>query len=160
MRGYQGTIRGIIKGEGAIRFGGKHRGNLFKNWIGRGKKVLDLGCRDGALSRFYREGNEIIGVDIDREALRICQERSGIETFCLNLNDLLPFEASSFDVVVAGEVIEHLYYPEFFLEEVARVLKPEGRFIGSTCNAFRLRNRRKFLLGKEYEDNTHLHRSW
>jgi len=41
---------------------------------------------------------------------------------------------------------------------VLRVLAPDGRFVGSVPNAFRLKNRLTFLLGREYEtDPTHLH---
>lgn len=136
----------------------EYRGSIFKQWIGKGKRILDLGCRDGILTRFYAQGNQIIGVDIDHEALAICSEQLGIETLWCDVNKPLPFEPSSFDCIVAGETIEHLFYPEIFLEEVVRVLKPYGVFIGSTPNTFRLKNRWKFLIGKEYDDKTHLHR--
>ena len=36
---------------------------------GPGRRVLDLGCRYGALTQAYAEGNEVVGVDVDREAL-------------------------------------------------------------------------------------------
>jgi SAM-dependent methyltransferase len=76
-----------------------------------------------------------------------------------NLNERFPFGDRAFDVVVAGELLEHVFFPPLFLAEVARVLGPQGRFIGSTPNAFRLRNRWRFLWGEEFEsDPTHLHR--
>jgi len=135
-----------------------YRASIFKQWIGQGKRILDLGCRDGTLTRFYMQGNQVIGVDIDPRALSICSEQLGIQTLWCDVNKPLPFGPSSFDCVVAGEIIEHLFYPEIFLEEVARVLRPYGIFIGSTPNTFRLKNRWKFLIGEEYNDKTHLHR--
>lgn len=139
-------------------FGGAERVKYFAEWIGSGKVVLDIGCRDGATTRAYREGNEVIGVDVDKEALRICREELGIKTEWVDVNEGLPFEDSFFDVVVAGEIIEHVFFPRFFLQEIERVLKPSGVFIGSTPNAFRLKNRLTFLLGKDFEiDETHLH---
>ena len=42
---------------------------LFQAAIGRGKRVLDLGCRSGALTRHFLEGNEVVGLDVDRAAL-------------------------------------------------------------------------------------------
>ncbi|MHA1712710.1 MAG: class I SAM-dependent methyltransferase [Candidatus Ranarchaeia archaeon] len=139
-------------------YGGVERARLFAGWVGKGKRVLDIGCRDGALTSYYVAGNTVVGVDIDKEALKICEERLGIKTLWLDINQGLPFEPSSFDVVVAGEVLEHVFYPELVLEEIYRVLSSGGLFIGSVPSAFRLKNRLLFLLGIEYEtDKTHLH---
>jgi SAM-dependent methyltransferase len=124
------------------------RANLIKNSIGSGKKVLDLGCRDGSLTKYYIDGNEVVGVDIDDIALSICKKNLDIQTFHLDLNEQLPFDNSSFDAVVAGEIIEHLIFPEFFVKEVYRVLRPEGIFCGSTPNVARIKNRIQFFLGK------------
>jgi ribosomal protein L11 methylase PrmA len=42
---------------------------LFVEAIGRGKRVLDLGCRSGALTRHFLEGNSVVGLDVDAAAL-------------------------------------------------------------------------------------------
>jgi 2-polyprenyl-3-methyl-5-hydroxy-6-metoxy-1,4-benzoquinol methylase len=129
----------------------------LKEWIGHGKKVLDLGCRDGMLTEGYAGGNEVVGVDIDQKALELCRERLGIETEWLDLNDEWPWEEGSFDAIVACEIVEHLFVLYRFLERVAKTLKKGGTFIGSVPNAFRMRNRWKFLWGNEYEtDPTHV----
>jgi len=139
-------------------YGGEDRAHLFQGWVGKGRTVLDLGCRDGALTGYYTEGNSIVGVDIDREALELCASRLGIKTLWHDINDGLPFGDGSFDIVVAGEVLEHIFYPEIVLREIARVLKTGGAFIGSVPNAFRLKNRLLFLFGKDFnDDKTHLH---
>ncbi len=133
------------------------RGVYLQRWIGRGKKVLDLGCRDGMLTSFFAEGNEVIGVDIDRKALEISQKKLGIETLWVDLNMEWPFALQSFDVIVACEIVEHLFFVDSFLDKVKATLKPGGLFIGSVPNAFRMRNRMKFLFGNEYEtDPTHV----
>lgn len=147
---------------------GKRYGYLFcsgaripylKKWIGQGKRVLDLGCRDGMLTLGYAEGNSVVGADIDRKALELARERVGIETQWLDLNGEWPWEKGSFDAIVACEVMEHLFFLDTFLEKVAKTLKPGGLFIGSVPNAFRIRNRFKFLFGREYEtDPTHVRR--
>ena len=140
-------------------YGGEWRPDLFREWVGSGAGVLDLGCRDGTLTAAYRGGNRLVGADIDLTALGEAGRGLGIPTVCADLNDPLPFASKAFDVVVAGEVLEHLIHPASFLAEVARVLAPDGRFMGSTPNAFRLRNRWRFLWGREYDtDETHLHR--
>ena len=133
------------------------RGTYLQQWIGQGKKVLDLGCRDGMLTAFYAKGNQVEGVDIDREALNLVERKLGIQTHWIDLNEEWPFEECSFDVIVACEIMEHLFFLDDFLEKVKKTLKPGGIFIGSVPNAFRMRNRWKFLFGNEYEnDPTHV----
>jgi SAM-dependent methyltransferase len=131
---------------------------LFREWIGgSGLRVLDLGCRDGALTSEYLEGNDVVGVDVDRAALARAAER-GIETTWADLDDALPFEDASFDVVVTAEVLEHLRLPERALAEARRVLRPGGLLVGSVPNCFRLKTRLRFLVGRQPEsDPTLLH---
>lgn len=139
-------------------FGGAERGLRFRKWIGTGSSILDVGCRDGTLTRHYAAGNQVIGVDVDREALSRCNHELGITTHWADVSWGLPFDDSSFDAVIASEVMEHLQSPVEFVRQVNRVLREGGRFIGSVPNAFRLKNRLTFLFGREYEtDPTHLH---
>jgi SAM-dependent methyltransferase len=144
------------RGAGFV-FAGPERIELFRRYIGGpGRKVLDLGCRDGALTRAYSEGNELVGVDADREALEEAK-KLGIETHWADLDGPLPFPDESFDVVVAGELLEHLRDPARLVGEAQRVLRPGGTFVASVPNAYRAKNRLRFLLGRKPEDDpTHL----
>jgi SAM-dependent methyltransferase len=129
---------------------------LFQVAIGRGKRVLDLGCRSGALTRHILEGNELVGLDVDAAALAKASDL-GIEPVQANVEEPLPFEDASFDAVVAGELFEHLQFPAALVAEIARVLRPGGVLVGSVPNAFRLQGRLRFLLGRAPEDDpTHL----
>lgn len=136
------------------------RGNFLAERIGTGKKVLDIGCRDGMLTATYCEGNEVLGVDIDTKALETAKKNLGIETMHFDLSGDWPLEANSFDVVVAGEVIEHVYFPNKVLDKAARVLKPEGVLLGTVPNAFTLKNRIRLFLGRKkntpLQDPTHI----
>jgi SAM-dependent methyltransferase len=145
------------RGAGFV-FAGEERIELFRRYVGGpGRRVLDLGCRDGALTQTYANGNEVVGVDADREALAEAA-KLGIETRWADLDEPLPFEEASFDVVVAGELMEHLRDPARFASEARRVLRPAGTFVASVPNAFRLKNRLRFLAGRKPEsDPTHLH---
>ncbi len=133
------------------------RGKYLQQWIGVNKKILDLGCRDGMLTSYYARGNEVLGVDVDRNALKMAKEKLNIDTLWVDLNTEWPFLPNSFDVVIACEIMEHLFFLEPFLQKVKESLKPGGLFLGSVPNAFRMRNRWKFLFGKAYEnDPTHV----
>ena len=139
-------------------YGGAERAAFFARYVGgSGKRILDLGCRSGALTMAYLAGNEVVGLDVDRRALAEASRR-GIATCWGDVESELPFDAGEFDVVVAGELLEHVRDPASLLRDVRRVLRPGGRLVGSVPNGFRLKNRLRFLLGREPEDNpAHLH---
>jgi SAM-dependent methyltransferase len=146
----------VERGAGFV-FAGPERIELFRRYVGAPRRrVLDLGCRDGALTQAYAGGNEIVGVDADREALAEAQ-KLGIETHWADLDEPLGFEDANFDVVVAGELLEHLRDPKRVVADVRRVLRPGGVFVASVPNAYRLKNRIRFALGRKPEDDpTHL----
>jgi SAM-dependent methyltransferase len=141
----------------AFLFGYGARASLMKALIqGPGLKILDLGCRYGALTQAYLDGNTVVGLDIDREALEQAAAL-GITTVWADVEEPLPFASGSFDVVVAGELLEHLSDPHFAVAEAHRVLAPDGAFVGSVPNAYRLKNRVRFALGRPPDDDaTHL----
>jgi SAM-dependent methyltransferase len=129
---------------------------LFRAAVGRGKRVLDLGCRSGALTRHFLEGNAVVGLDVDAAALEKAAAL-GIEPVQANVEEPLPFEDASFDAVVAGELFEHLRFPDALVAEIRRVLRPGGVLVGSVPNAFRVQSRLRFVRGRPPEDDpTHL----
>jgi SAM-dependent methyltransferase len=129
---------------------------LFVEAIGRGKRVLDLGCRSGALTKHFLDGNSVVGLDVDAAALEKVQAL-GIEPVQANVEEPLPFEGETFDAVVAGELFEHLQFPDALVDEIRRVLRPGGVLVGSVPNAFRVQSRLRFLRGLPPEDDpTHL----
>jgi SAM-dependent methyltransferase len=124
--------------------------------VGSGKRVLDLGCRSGALTRHFLDGNTVVGLDVDPAALEKAAAL-GIEPVQANVEEPLPFEDASFDAVVAGELFEHLQFPDALVAEIRRVLRSGGVLAGSVPNAFRVQSRLRFLRGRPPEDDpTHL----
>ena len=137
----------------------KERGSLFSKWIGKNKTVLDLGGRDGTLSKYYCSNNKVTIGDIDEKALSIAKDNFDLETQIINLNETLPFPDNSFDCVVMAEVLEHLPYPLITLGEIKRVLKNDGQFIGNLPLAYHLKDRIQILRGRKLMisgDPTHL----
>ncbi len=133
------------------------RSIIFKKWMGINKKVLDLGCRDGRLTRHFIDQNEVVGLDIDKIALEECAKNLDIKTKWVDFSIQIPLPTSSFDVIVAGEVIEHLPCPAITVAEVSRILKPNGMFIGSVPNSYHFKNRLRVLKGSLIDnDQTHL----
>jgi 2-polyprenyl-3-methyl-5-hydroxy-6-metoxy-1,4-benzoquinol methylase len=138
----------------------EERGEFLRKYIGEGKTVLDIGCRDGQLTSNYSLNNYVTGVDIDSEALNLAKERLGISVIHFDLNKDWNFTDKKFDVVVACEFLEHIYFPDLVINKAKLLIKQNGLFIGSIPHAYSLQSRVKFLLGIKkgtpLEDPTHI----
>lgn len=129
-----------------------------------GKKILDIGCADGTFgSKLALRGAIVYGVDVSPTAVSIARKKIK-EVYVTDLNSRkLPFNAETFDIVIASEVIEHLFNPENLLTESKKVLKKNGSLIITTPNFLYWGNRIRFLLGNfKYEksgvfDESHIH---
>jgi SAM-dependent methyltransferase len=115
--------------------------------IGRGKRVLDVGCLGGQITQLIRnQNNDVVGLEANPKAAEIARAR-GIEVVVANVEDGIPFPPSSLDAVSAAEIVEHLYDTKHFFEEVARVLRPGGTFVFTTPNLNSIENRIRVASG-------------
>lgn len=99
-------------------------------------KVVDLGCGNGEFSIKIKNKigcKEIYGVDVWDKFVEKSIE-NGLKVVESDLNEKLPFDDKSFDIVVSNQVLEHLIYPIRFIKEIRRILKDEGVAIISTEN--------------------------
>jgi SAM-dependent methyltransferase len=99
-----------------------------------GRRVLDVGCGDGALvcAAAWR-GADATGLDPDPAMLAAARERAaraGLRTsFLEGRMENLPFSDASLDVVVAVTVLCFVSDPAGAVREMARVLRPDGRLV-------------------------------
>lgn len=116
--------------------------------VGRGRRVLDLGCGTGALAqKLAARNNELYGVEINPDAAAAARDR-GVHVSLSDLNERLPFKKAYFDVVLASEVLEYVYDTRLLIEECARVLRPGGLLLLSAQNLNSLPNRLRMLVGR------------
>lgn len=96
----------------------------------QGARVLDVACGSGYGSALLAQhAAQVTGVDISAEAIAHARASYGaIANLQFREGDCttLPFADASFDVVVSFETIEHIAAQERFLDEVRRVLTPDG----------------------------------
>lgn len=92
-------------------------------------KILDLGCGE-ATAYLYLSGYDYYGLECVEEALEIAKEKVKFPEYLkLGMIEEIPFEDEFFDVVWARHVLEHSSDMEATLNEILRVLKPDGLLI-------------------------------
>lgn len=117
----------------------------------KAKRVLDLGCGNGALAHWLQSsGFDVTGCDVDASGVKIALDgdsgaafkRVGIYDDPKNLGEL------GFDAVYSTEVIEHLFSPSALPRFARAVLKPSGHLIITTPYHGYLKNLLIALTGK------------
>ncbi|MFI5213849.1 MAG: class I SAM-dependent methyltransferase [Gemmatimonadales bacterium] len=116
--------------------------------------LLEVGCATGHIAYLMRRcGFDVTAVDAyDDERRTDLFRAEGIAYRHTNLNDPLPlaeFPAGAFDVVVLGEVFEHiLNQPLGLIESIHRILAPGGTLLLTTPNPSTLANAWRLLLDR------------
>jgi len=109
-----------------------------------GLQVLDLGCGKGRFARaLASRGADLIGLDLSRAMLASAASVDRVQASARRL----PFRSSSFDAVLAVEVLEHLGPRSLddVLAEARRVLRPGGRFLIVDKNVCSFNSQRPWL---------------
>jgi SAM-dependent methyltransferase len=114
-----------------------------------GKKVLHLGCTNYPYTDHSLEHNsllhlelleiasELSGFDFDQRGLDILAERGIGNLYRADLEKLDEVELDkTFDVIIAGEMIEHLSNPGLFLDGIQRFMNPDTKLVITTINAY------------------------
>jgi ubiquinone/menaquinone biosynthesis C-methylase UbiE len=114
---------------------------IFLRNIAAGARVLDVSCGRSLFTEIEEDWHfRVVSFDIDRNLIfqrsQVCPQNHWLVADALSI----PFRNESFDVLFAGEIIEHLPDPIEALREWRRVLKPEGLLILTTPNNQRLGN--------------------
>lgn len=111
-------------------------------------KVLDIGCWDGTYASLYKkETNQVYGIESSNSAAKRAKKK-GIIVQNGDFMEKNFFDGVKFDVIVAGEIIEHIYDTDLFLKKIYLKLKKGGKLIITTPNVASLPRRILLLLGK------------
>jgi SAM-dependent methyltransferase len=106
--------------------------------------VLDFGCGTGINIRMFRclDGARLVGTDVNPKMIEWCSENvDGVEFYLNGLEPPLPFaDDESFDLITSASVFTHipLEIQQAWLEEMRRVLRPNGYFICTIAGAYHI----------------------
>ena len=146
---WQGVPEGLEPSDFALR-----RGFLLDR-VGAGQRVLDVGCGEGRFTaELARVGARVVGIDVAEEPLRRARARHP-ELDLRLVGDGREWELADagFDLVWAGEVIEHVADTAAWLSEVRRVLRPGASLLLSTPAHGRLTLMRLALSRRAFADH-------
>jgi SAM-dependent methyltransferase len=121
----------------------------FIREICKGKKVLHLGCTNYPYTReaidsdmllhfeLEKITDKVYGFDYDQAGLDILAEHGTTDLYRADLQKLEDVELNeTFDVILAGEMIEHLNNPGLFLEGIKRFMNDKTLLVITTINAY------------------------
>ena len=95
-------------------------------------KLLDIGCGGGIITEslpYYYRGVKVFGCDVSKTAIAYAKKfGSGKATYDVLNGKKFPYKDSTFDACICLDVMEHVPDVDFFLKEVRRILKRNGKF--------------------------------
>jgi SAM-dependent methyltransferase len=113
-------------------------------------RMLDVGCGDGFFMDLATRAGagrlHMAGIELNARAAEMARAK-GFDTRAGNVESAMPFPDGSFDLVFAGEIIEHVTDPDAMLREIHRVLSPSGNLLLTTPNLLAWFNRALVLAG-------------
>ena len=130
--------------------------------VGHHKRVLEAGCSTGRLSKYLMEqGCSVVGVEVEeaaaREARKYCKE---VIVGNIESPAVLGRISGAYDVILFGDVLEHLKRPERVLKDVRQFLDPNGYVIITLPNIANFKVRFEVLMGRfQYRETGILDRS-
>ncbi len=129
---HESLWEGIPEGLKPVDF--PRRLDFLLGHVSPGERVLDVGCGEGHFAVPLADaGTRVVAIDVAEEPLRRARaRRADLDLRLVEPEGPWPSEDSSFDVVWAGEVIEHILDTAAWLSEVRRVLRSGGSLLVST----------------------------
>ncbi len=96
-----------------------------------GKRIVDLGCGSGRLTRMFAEaGNTVTGVDNSEEQIKLAKKSAGQAVdFRVGSMEATGLPDASFDVVVLSQSLHHASNPREVIREAYRLAAPKGRIL-------------------------------
>ncbi|MEH2048735.1 class I SAM-dependent methyltransferase [Nostoc sp.] len=123
-------------------------------------RILDIGCGNGSLSNLIAQhGYEVVGIEESESGVKFASQTFPDCHFIQGSIYNLPYAeiGEKFDIVIAAEVIEHLFFPKELVRNAKQCIKPNGRLIVTTPYHGYLKN---FMLAVSGKMDKHFTTLW
>lgn len=133
---------------------------ITKNIPKQADLLLDVGCGSAWFAKkFVPKGKKVISLDVSFVNASKAMEVVPSPNHAALVADVyhLPFLENSFDVIVASEIMEHLFDPELFVKNLVYILKSDGKLIITTPYNETLEYNLCVHCNKLTPRNAHLH---
>lgn len=112
------------------------------------EKIFDIASGDGLVAKELQTSAnaEVLGCDISTVCARKARKRN-LQIINIDLNQGMPFQDETFDMVTAFDVYEHIVELDCLQKEILRILKPRGLLVLTTPNLGSMMERLFLLLG-------------
>lgn len=110
---------------------------LANQYLKKGSTVLEIGCGDGYGANYLAENDiNVTGIDVDKHSIKYAQKKYKKHKLSFHLYDgeCIKYEPHSFDMVISFQVMEHVENINLYLENIKKMLKPNGLFLITTPN--------------------------
>ncbi|MCX5713511.1 MAG: class I SAM-dependent methyltransferase, partial [Candidatus Omnitrophica bacterium] len=152
LRGCSSTMNNLIYGDmynqdPYVRKRFAECCRLLEPFIKKGIKILDIGCYTADILNVIKEQVDYLGIDSDKEALKIAKMR-GAKILEIDFEKQgIPLD-QKFDIVIATEILEHLKDPQELLNQIKLLLKDDAVVLVSLPNECTLYHRIKVVFGQ------------
>lgn len=116
------------------------------------KRVLSVGCGTGHSEEILsQEGAEVWGIEIVPEAIKEAEQRlHRVVTGDLETHAFEEIPVNYFDLVLCGDVLEHMRYPERVLDLIKRWMAPDGQFVASVPSSCHYQALRQLAFHRDW----------
>ena len=138
--------------------------------ISKGKKVLHLGCTDhpftmerfmdGTLlhDKIQKIAKKLVGIDISKEGIEAMKYLGFVNLMLANVEEVMRIEPDEdFDVIVAGELLEHISNVGRFFENVSHIMNENTLLVITVPNAHSIKGFLRVLFGNELIHPDHVY---
>jgi len=130
--------------------------SVVRKYTNKESKILELGCTYGYLFKHLKGYKNLFGIDISKHAINVAKTLNQKAIFETQDVQDLKFPKNNFDLILAIDVLEHLPNPKKGIQEISKVLKPNGILIISTPNPDSYSHKIKKKQWFAYKDPTHI----
>jgi SAM-dependent methyltransferase len=133
-----------------------------------GRRVLHVGCAAAPVTpelltspnflhrRLVEAAQSCCGVDTDAGASQMLRDAGFLDIITADATELSSVTDKTYDLIVLGEVLEHVNNPGLLLDEMAKVLDPGGRIVVTVPNAYNLLRFLQIFAGREVVHMDHV----